>query len=142
MNVFATLQRYRLAARRIARSPELGNRRSVALVRLVELIRNRHGGDPWLATALQQIVYAEGFEYLVYGKTPAAARSSWTADPVINACRRLLAAGRANCDHCLRPLPDRDTLARWEDLDRALWHEALAREGALQLSFPVWERAA
>jgi hypothetical protein len=122
---FATIRRYRLAGREIARNEDLGDGRYLALVRLVD--RARATLDGWLAAECQAVIHAEAVELLDHGRTPAAPAPTYR-DPVVDALRALRRAGYSRCESCHRGIPTLDELTRLEDAGRAAWAELVARE--------------
>jgi hypothetical protein len=120
-----------LAARTIARDEGLGDDRLPALSALAQHVRQEFKRDPFLASQAQRVIFAEAFELFEHDKTPTAPGQSWKGDPATVACWTMRRRGLDRCPQCRRPIPDEDTLSRWEDLDRAAWYVAIAREGAL-----------
>jgi hypothetical protein len=123
------IRAYRQAARTIARDESLGANRYLALVRLIDRAQAEIG-DEWTRVAVRRVVWAESWELLTSGKTPAAPSS--TADPVTRACHGLRAEGFERCPSCRRVLPSPDTLSRWERLNRRMLEEAFAAEAAAE----------
>lgn len=131
VDALATLTEYRSAARSISRDEGLGGRRCVGLAALADQARAELAGDPWVLSAVQQVILAEAREYLDDGRTPAAPGPSWR-DPGLMRLRALATAGAERCCHCHRAIPSAELIAQWEDRQHAGWLELLARETALE----------